>query len=132
MYVVVPRDRVDYVVVQLVQPLEEVELLLDLVQLRLLRVRQSEEVLPDGVGGVLAPEGVEVVLEHLQAVGGLAGGQTGLEGEVAVEGENRTKKGEVDFLEDSKVNKSCDEVFQQVFCSCGKSVQHNSLWYFLL
>ncbi len=48
-YVVIIVDTVNDVIVQFVESLQQVELLLDLVQLRLLRVGKAEQVLTDGV-----------------------------------------------------------------------------------
>ena len=80
----VSHTPINDVIVELVQPLQKVELLLDLIELRLFRVRQAEEVFADSVGAVLPPQGVEVVLEHLQAVRSLSWGQAWLHRTVLV------------------------------------------------
>ena len=110
--VVVVVDAVDDVIVELVQTLEQVKLLLDLVQLRLFGVRKPKEVFADGVGRVLPPEGVEVVLEHLEPVRGLSGCQSGLHGAVIV---ILVDKGAAVLLEDVQVG---DQLLLEVLLNC--------------
>ena len=75
--VIVAVDAVDDVVVEAVELLEQVELLADLQELGVLGDGEPEELLPTGVGDVLAVEVVKVVLVDEEAVASLLGRQAG-------------------------------------------------------
>ena len=64
--VVVAAHSINDVVVQAVQLLQQVEFLLDLQQLRVLRDLQAKELLATSVGDVFAVQGVKVVLAYQQ------------------------------------------------------------------
>ena len=61
-------DAVNDIVVKFVQSLQQVEFLLNLVKLWLLRVRQTKEILTNSVGAVFPPQSIKMILEHLKSV----------------------------------------------------------------
>ena len=69
---------------------------------------KSEEILSDCVRRMLSPERVEMILEHLETVGGLARGEAGLHGAVVVV---LVDKASAVLLEDVEIG---DQLFLEV------------------